>query len=107
MQIANNWPHLEWNDRRGPRLPEARLQSGLWKVSRPVEPDKWPLALARPWGLATVLSVRRRRVSFDGNRQIAKNENARGAPSPEIPQTTGWGELARPWASRQLVDEIF
>ena len=72
-----------------------------------VETDKWPLALARPWGLATVLSVRRRRVSFDGNRQIAKNENARGAPSPEIPQTTGWGELARPWASRQLVDEIF
>ena len=40
-----------------------------------VETDKWPLALARPWGLATVLSVRRRRVSFDGNRQIAKNEN--------------------------------
>ena len=38
-----------------------------------VETDKWPLALARPWGLATVLSVRRRRVSFDGNRQIANH----------------------------------
>ena len=36
-----------------------------------VETDNWPLALARPWGLATVLSVRRGRVSFDGNKQIA------------------------------------
>ena len=38
-----------------------------------VETDKWPLALARPWGLATVLSVRRGRVSFDGNKQIANH----------------------------------
>ena len=41
-------------------------------ISGQVETDKWPLVLARPWGLAAVLSVRRGRVSADGSRQIAK-----------------------------------
>ena len=38
-----------------------------------VEPDKWPLALARLRGQAqAVPGVRRGRKSFDGFRQIAK-----------------------------------
>ena len=38
-----------------------------------MEPDKWPLVLARDCGRATSdHGVRRVRVSFDGQRQIAK-----------------------------------
>ena len=41
-----------------------------------VEPDKWPLVLARLRGQAqAVPGVRRGRESFDGFRQIAKKKN--------------------------------